>query len=268
MSKIDFCEELSIDKSTLDFIEHYLVQGDYLSRPQSKLRTLEKAFWNKLIPDNKYYIIERGVDYTVNLLNDLRVFHIKMLEGDGPPLIKENASQIFKLFSHPDFEKNKKMKNIQKIKALNIAYFDYLFRYKYKNSIRWILDMVYQYDVFATVAGIAKEHGFSYPKILSEEKPIFALNKFYHLLISAALANDIDLSSTQNMLFLTGTNMWGKSTALKSMSLCAYLAHVGFPVPAKKARIRLLPGIFTTINLPDDLKLGYSHFYSEVRRIK
>jgi DNA mismatch repair protein MutS len=47
-----------------------------------------------------------------------------------------------------------------------------------------------------------------------------------------------------------------------------YLSHLGFPVPAKKMTTSLFDGLFTTINLTDNLNIGYSHFYSEVKRVK
>jgi DNA mismatch repair ATPase MutS len=62
--------------------------------------------------------------------------------------------------------------------------------------------------------------------------------------------------------------MAGKSTFLKTMGLMVYLAHLGFPVPAKSLKTSIFDGLYTTINLSDNLNLGYSHFYSEVRRVK
>ena len=47
-----------------------------------------------------------------------------------------------------------------------------------------------------------------------------------------------------------------------------YLSHVGFPVPATSLKTSILNGLFTTINLADNMILGYSHFYSEVKRVK
>ena len=47
-----------------------------------------------------------------------------------------------------------------------------------------------------------------------------------------------------------------------------YLSHLGFPVPAKRLKTSVFDGLFTTINLADNLNLGYSHFYSEVHRVK
>ena len=46
------------------------------------------------------------------------------------------------------------------------------------------------------------------------------------------------------------------------------MAHAGFPVPAEKMDISVLTGLYTTINIADSLNSGYSHFYSEVLRVK
>jgi DNA mismatch repair ATPase MutS len=62
--------------------------------------------------------------------------------------------------------------------------------------------------------------------------------------------------------------MAGKSTFMKSLSIALFLAHMGFPVAAAHMEFAVLDGIFTTINLPDNLGMGASHFYAEVLRVK
>jgi DNA mismatch repair protein MutS len=62
--------------------------------------------------------------------------------------------------------------------------------------------------------------------------------------------------------------MAGKSTFMKSLGIALYLAHMGFPVAAQEMRFSVLEGMYTTINLPDDLNSGNSHFYAEVLRVK
>src|SRR6185295_7447432 len=47
-----------------------------------------------------------------------------------------------------------------------------------------------------------------------------------------------------------------------------YIAHMGFPVAAKSMEFSVFDGIYTTINLPDNLGIGASHFYAEVLRVK
>jgi len=44
--------------------------------------------------------------------------------------------------------------------------------------------------------------------------------------------------------------------------------HAGFPVPARRMEFSVFDGLYTTINLPDNLGMGASHFYAEVLRVK
>ena len=62
--------------------------------------------------------------------------------------------------------------------------------------------------------------------------------------------------------------MAGKSTTLKALTLAVWLAHCGLPVPVKSMICPLYEGIYTSINLPDSLRDGRSHFMAEVLRIK
>lgn len=62
--------------------------------------------------------------------------------------------------------------------------------------------------------------------------------------------------------------MSGKSTLLKAVSLCVYLAHAGLAVPASKATMPFFTGISVAINLTDSIVSGYSHFMSEVITLK
>lgn len=69
-------------------------------------------------------------------------------------------------------------------------------------------------------------------------------------------------------MHFTGSNMAGKSTTLKALTLAVWLAHCGLPVPVKSMICPLYEGIYTSINLPDSLRDGRSHFMAEVLRIK
>ena len=71
-----------------------------------------------------------------------------------------------------------------------------------------------------------------------------------------------------NFIFLTGANMAGKSTFIKSMGLAVFLAHIGMGVPAKRMKLTLFDGILTNINVSDNIAKGESYFFNEVHRIK
>ena len=62
--------------------------------------------------------------------------------------------------------------------------------------------------------------------------------------------------------------MAGKSTLMKSVGIALYLAHMGFPVAASQMEFSVREGLYSSINIADNISLGYSHFYAEVVRVK
>ncbi|MBV7533789.1 hypothetical protein [Chitinophaga sp. sic0106] len=94
----------------------------------------------------------------------------------------------------------------------------------------------------------------------------FELTDFYHLLVKQPVRNSICTNTT--VLLLTGANMSGKSTLLKAIGCCVYLAHAGMPVPASVCRIPFYDELRAAIHLRDDLQSGYSHFMMEVQQLK
>lgn len=110
--------------------------------------------------------------------------------------------------------------------------------------------------------GIAK-NGFNFPGF---DQSNFQLTGVYHPLVRNAVRND--LKATRNLILLTGPNMSGKSTLLKAVSLCVYLAHAGLAVPATAASMPYYKNISVAINLTDSVVSGYSHFMSEVFALK
>jgi DNA mismatch repair protein MutS len=72
----------------------------------------------------------------------------------------------------------------------------------------------------------------------------------------------------ENVILITGPNMSGKSTLLKSIGLCVLLGHLGLAVPAEKCELVFFDVISIAINLNDDIKSGYSHFMTEIKTLK
>ncbi len=82
--------------------------------------------------------------------------------------------------------------------------------------------------------------------------------------VDSFIANDCGLSPTRRMLLVTGPNMGGKSTYMRQIALIVLLAHCGAFVPAQRAEIGPVDGIFTRIGASDDLASGRSTFMVEM----
>ncbi|MCH5688712.1 hypothetical protein LWM68_33330 [Niabella sp. W65] len=76
------------------------------------------------------------------------------------------------------------------------------------------------------------------------------------------------MSPEHNFLFLTGANMAGKSTLIKSVGASVFLAHIGMGVPASGMRLTMFDGLISNINVVDNIAKGESFFFNEVQRIK
>jgi DNA mismatch repair ATPase MutS len=90
-----------------------------------------------------------------------------------------------------------------------------------------------------------------------------------HPLIPATsrVGNDVTLPGPGSALLVTGSNMSGKSTLLRSMGVACALAYSGGPVCATRfelGRVRLA----TSLRIRDSLEEGVSHFYAELQKLK
>lgn len=146
--------------------------------------------------------------------------------------------------------------------------FDTLFRSSLHDRLKTLLGYIYRLDVYLSVAQTALDKRLVFPIATDRSENRLSLKGVYYPTVKNATGNDVDLDSGSNVLFLTGANMAGKSTILRAISAALYTAHLGFPVAATAMEFSVLDGLYTTINLPDNLGMGASHFYAEVMRVK
>jgi DNA mismatch repair ATPase MutS len=81
------------------------------------------------------------------------------------------------------------------------------------------------------------------------------------------VCNDFDLDHDHRIVILTGSNMAGKSTFLRTIGVNLVLAYAGAPVNAERLQTSLFR-IFTCIKVSDSVQDGLSYFYAEVKRLQ
>ncbi|MEL7598196.1 MAG: MutS family DNA mismatch repair protein, partial [Clostridiaceae bacterium] len=87
------------------------------------------------------------------------------------------------------------------------------------------------------------------------------------LLGSERVCNDLTIEEDKKIILITGSNMSGKSTFLRTAGINLVLAYVGAPVCAKKFECSIME-IFTCMRISDNLEKNISSFYGELLRIK
>ena len=111
---------------------------------------------------------------------------------------------------------------------------------------------------------------YNFPKIIGESnEPILKAEGLGHPLIKhdKKIRNDLVIEKKGEVDILTGSNMSGKSTLLRSVGINISLAYAGAPVNAESFEIPLL-NLFTCIKVSDSVTDGISYFYAEVKRLK
>jgi hypothetical protein len=131
------------------------------------------------------------------------------------------------------------------------------------------LDTLGDLEALVAVGGYAVEHPADTLPELVEGETLFHAEAIGHPLLPAAscVRNDVRLDASCAVLVVSGSNMSGKSTLLRTVGVSAVLAQVGAPVRA--ARLRLSPFVIgASIRTLDSLQEGTSRFYAEITRLR
>jgi DNA mismatch repair ATPase MutS len=132
----------------------------------------------------------------------------------------------------------------------------------------WI-STVGEFEALCALANYAYEHPADPMPEITSDGPTFEGDDLRHPLIPASrsVGNSVKLNKELQLLVVSGSNMSGKSTLLRTAGVNAVLALAGAPVRA--ARLRLSPlALGATMRIHDSLQEGTSRFYAEIVRIR
>ena len=228
--------------------------------------TVIKKWLAGLTRDERYKKNVQGLQATIITLNKCYAFLEKVQSPTGP--WSARIKSMRELLSDKRLER---LRNIDIYKALpvnTLAFYDHALKGRLHEEMERVLSFIYELDVFIAVSDVAHSKGFVYARAYPPEKNILTATGLCHPAIKGAVGNDLLLHKDSNVLFLTGANMAGKSTWMKSVGIAIYLAHMGFPVAAVNMDFSVRDGLYSSINVADNISLGYSHFYAEVVRVK
>ncbi len=194
---------------------------------------------------------------------------IKRIEEipQAPSKLQLFASRIASIMRDPTLNSLLQIKE-EHLNIQDVLHYGNYFKYTFKNKYIELADIYYQLDAWYSMAMAVKKYDLEFPEFLDAEEPFINAEKIYHILLAKPTSYNIHLSPRTNFIFLTGANMAGKSTFIKSLGVALYLAHLGMGVPAKKMQLTLFDGVLSNINVVDNIVKGESYFFNEVQRIK
>ncbi|QEC42972.1 MutS-related protein [Pseudobacter ginsenosidimutans] len=228
--------------------------------------TFIRKLLSGLTRDERFKKNVQGLQATIVTLNKCYALTESMRLASGA---YENRVQAIKTILQ-----NKKLETLrntdiyQSLSVQTIGYYNHLLQNQFAAELEAVLQFIYEVDLYIAVSDVAKAKGFNYATALASEDNKFWVEDLRHPCIDKAVGNTVLMNGERNVIFLTGANMAGKSTLMKSIGIGMYLAHMGFPVAASRMEFSIRDGLYSSINVADNIGLGYSHFYAEVMRVK
>jgi DNA mismatch repair ATPase MutS len=227
-----------------------------------------QSYIYKILHSPDFSLIKYSVSHFFDFVKGLaKIVDLLIDEKEDFPLqqlLKELKAEL----NNPACRKICDKTTIKDFSNKEILQSGYFFLYKFKHQIKRLLQIHAQIDAWYGMAMAMKKHQLVFPEIQITQLPFIYAKGLYHLMLESPVPYDIQLDKEKNFMFLTGANMAGKSTFIKSIGTAVYLAHLGMGVPALEMKISLFEGMLSNINIMDNLSKGESYFYNEVQRIK
>lgn len=138
--------------------------------------------------------------------------------------------------------------------------------------VRIWLETLSELEALAALATLAADNPtWPFPEIIekSPTEPAITARNLGHPLLppSVCVGNDVNIGPVGRFLFVTGSNMSGKSTLLRAIGTNVVLAQAGGPVCAEDMRLMPLT-LASSIRVQDSLEYGVSYFMAELRRLR
>jgi DNA mismatch repair ATPase MutS len=252
--------------SAFAFVEDYLCSGGQGSLLSTLVYLARKRVMFAVTKDEGFVQLREGIQAFITFLRTCRTFIDGFdVKDPGNPFISEilDARAILHDTRLAGILGGGDPNSLVKLASVH-----HLLTYTMQKEMEQLLSTLHQLDLFIAVGKVAAQRGFSFAQAMPEQEYIFHATNLRHPSLEKAVGNAITTDRYRNVVFLTGANMAGKSTFMKSFGVALYLGHMGFPVAANDMVFSVREGLYSSINVPDDLTQGYSHFYAEVQRVK
>ncbi|MFV0267073.1 MAG: MutS-related protein [Draconibacterium sp.] len=141
-------------------------------------------------------------------------------------------------------------------------------RENHRSLVKWI-DVVAEVDALISLANYADNHpDFVYP-LINDDDFILGAKELGHPLIrqEKRVCNDFGIDGWSKVMIVTGANMAGKSTFLRTLGVNLLLAQSGAPVCAQSMTVTPID-LYTNMRTTDSLLKDESYFFAELKRIK
>ncbi len=257
-----------ISNGTMVMMERFFEAADSVSAPPSGLMAQLFPTFQKLFNRNEFTFVKFSVQQLADFYGGLQelVSRWQRRKEDFPQKLQNLLEETAGYIQQPLIARI--LAVTEKTPHTELARLSYHARRELKTTTGLLMRHFAQLDAWRALALATLENGWAFPKILPEKDVCFEATGLFHPLLKQPVPYDLSLRQEENFLILTGANMSGKTTFLRSLGVAALLAHVGCGVPATSLRISFFQGVVTNMHVEDNLLKGESYFFAEVQRMK
>ncbi len=153
--------------------------------------------------------------------------------------------------------------------SVQVAYAAERWRQAHGKALRVWLEAIGEIEALLSLAAYSYEHPDDPFPDFADGVASFTAESIGHPLIPAGLCvrNDVAITGNDRVLLVSGSNMSGKSTLLRSVGMNVILAMAGAPVRARRLLLTPLQ-VGASIRINDSLREGSSRFYAEIKRLR
>ncbi|MBE7173371.1 MAG: DNA mismatch repair protein MutS [Williamsia sp.] len=226
------------------------------------------AYTYRILHAPDFSLIRYSIGHFADFVRGFRQLISMFSDDDTPAFLKQYIKRADSLLRNDVVLRLGNTKPGARFKAPQTIYYGHYLLYHFKNTAHELINIYGRLDAWYSMAMAMKKFHLTIPQFIDSDQPYVEAGELYHLLLPSPVSYNVKLDPENNFLFLTGANMAGKSTFIKSVGGAVYLAHIGMGVPASSMKLTLFHGILSNINVVDNIVKGESYFFNEVQRIK
>ncbi|RYZ54255.1 MAG: hypothetical protein EOP49_05580 [Sphingobacteriales bacterium] len=256
-----------VSNGTLVMLEKFFDVADNTGSLPDGFTLSLGSFLQKLLNRNQYTFTQFSLSHLSDFLKGCAEL-VKALEHPGIPA--GLASVMRELKEEMDNQRltDAVMSINGKTPYKELVRLSFSARREMKNPVQRMMRKFAVLDAWRSMGLATLANGWVFPEVSPSLPVNMKASGLYHPLIKSPVAYDINLDKDRNFLILTGANMSGKTTFMRTLGVAGLLAHLGMGVPANSYAVSFLQGIITNMHVEDNIMAGESYFFAEVQRIR
>jgi hypothetical protein len=250
---------VEITNGTVIVMDKFL---DYNLDPVPQNQTALSSYSYKILHGHDYSMVKYSIKHFADFYRGLGKLVKLFAETELPANLAFYIERIKKLLKEEPLRRLASTDADVEFTVKQNLYYALHLRGHYKSDSFELIDIFSRLEAWYSMAMAVKTFGLQFPRFVVQDEPYLKAEGLYHVMLPTPIAYDLVLEPNQNFLFLTGANMAGKSTLIKSVGSSVFLAHIGMGVPARSMELSMFDGLLSNINVSDNIAKGESYFFN------